>query len=150
MDRPENSPHSNRFANQSDVSPSDAAALPGPTGREGSRLEGSEAAEPLAEQPRSEVTGRHDAGSGANETVNMSVKRVLVAAFNRHRADCGCRCGAAASERGLSLSLAARGGSALVKRLVRSPDSFSVASSASRAEPVQALLAYPDREAPAG
>jgi hypothetical protein len=70
MDRPENSPHSNRFANQSDVSPSDAAALPGPTGREGSRLEGSEAAEPLAGQPRSEITGRHDAGSGANETVD--------------------------------------------------------------------------------
>ena len=70
MDRPENSPHSHRFANQSDVSPSDAAALPGPTGREGRRLEGSEAAEPVAGQPRSGVTGRHDAGSGANETVD--------------------------------------------------------------------------------
>jgi hypothetical protein len=40
----------------------DAAATSGPTGSElSSNLEG---------RPRSQITGRHDAGSGANETVD--------------------------------------------------------------------------------
>jgi hypothetical protein len=65
------------FANLGEVDPTDAAALDSPTGREdhlglaeARRVAGSEIKKPIGAQPRSEVTGRHDAGSGANETVD--------------------------------------------------------------------------------
>jgi hypothetical protein len=52
MDRTEQPKVHSEFANNSDLNEADASALIGPTGREA----------------RSEVTRRHDAGSGANET----------------------------------------------------------------------------------
>jgi hypothetical protein len=65
------------FANLGEVSPSDAATLVSPTGREdhlglaeARRVAGSEINKPIGAQPRSQVTGRHDAGSGANETID--------------------------------------------------------------------------------
>ena len=65
------------FANLGEVSPADAATLDSPTGREdhhglaeARRVAGSEINKPIGAQPRSEVTGRHDAGSGANETAD--------------------------------------------------------------------------------
>jgi hypothetical protein len=40
------------------------------TGREPDSAFASDASKPIGAHPRSEVTGRHDAGSGANETVD--------------------------------------------------------------------------------
>jgi hypothetical protein len=60
MDRTEQPKVHSEFANNSDLNEADASALIGPTGRE--------APSPVGSHPRSEVTGRHDAGSGANET----------------------------------------------------------------------------------
>jgi len=77
MDRKEHSNPPSEFANQGEVDDRDAALLESPTGRqdhrgltEAGRLPGSEIARPLGGQPRSEITGRHDAGSGANETID--------------------------------------------------------------------------------
>jgi hypothetical protein len=70
MNRIESPHRADEFANQSDVSRSDAAALPSITGRDASSIVPSDAAKPVGAHPRSEVTGRHDAGSGANETVD--------------------------------------------------------------------------------
>jgi hypothetical protein len=79
MDRIEK-PHANRqseFANQGEVNQRQAAELASPTGREdhlGLTESGATAAseinKPIGARPRSEVTGRHDAGSQANETVD--------------------------------------------------------------------------------
>ena len=60
MDRTEKPKVRSEFANNSELNEGDASALIGPTGRE--------APCPVGSHPRSEVTGRHDAGSGANET----------------------------------------------------------------------------------
>ena len=67
MDRTEKPKKRRRFANHGEVSEWDAAALPGSTGRETSNTDviGSTDA-----HRRSEVTGRHDAGRGANETTD--------------------------------------------------------------------------------
>jgi hypothetical protein len=70
MDRTEKPKRSREFANQPDVSGSDAAALSSITGREASRVLPNDAAKSVGAQPRSEVTGRHGPGSGANETVD--------------------------------------------------------------------------------
>jgi hypothetical protein len=65
------------FANQSEVSEQDAASLESPTGREdhlgmaeATRVVAGEIKKPVGAHPKSEETGRHDAGSGANETID--------------------------------------------------------------------------------
>jgi hypothetical protein len=65
------------FANLGEIPEVDPAENDTVTGREDhlglaetSSLAGSEINKPIGAQPRSEVTGRHDAGSGANETVD--------------------------------------------------------------------------------
>jgi hypothetical protein len=65
------------FANQAEVDGPDVALLPSPTGREdhlgmpeATRVAAGEIKKPIGAQPRSEITGRHDAGSGANETLD--------------------------------------------------------------------------------
>jgi hypothetical protein len=58
------------FANRGEVSESDAAVLASSTGRETSGSAPSDIAKPIGAHPRSKVIGRHDAGSGANETVD--------------------------------------------------------------------------------
>src|SRR5436305_10166968 len=65
------------FANTSEVSERDAASLDSPTGREdhlgmaeASRLVAGEIKKPIGAHPKSEETGRHDVGSGANETID--------------------------------------------------------------------------------
>ena len=60
MDRTEKPKGRSRFANSSQVKESDAL-LVGPTGREGIQT---------VAVGRSAVTGRHDLGSGANETAD--------------------------------------------------------------------------------
>jgi hypothetical protein len=62
MDQTEKPKVRGEFANTGELNESDASALIGPTGRE--------VASPVGGRPRSEVTGRHDAGSGANETLD--------------------------------------------------------------------------------
>ena len=69
MDRTEKPKKRREFANHGEVSETDAAALPSLTGRETSKSP-SDIARSIGTHPRSEVTGRHDAGSGANETVD--------------------------------------------------------------------------------
>jgi hypothetical protein len=68
MDNTEKPKKPTRFANQAEVTDTDAAALPSSTGRETN----TEEADPeiSSESRRSEVTGRHDSGSGANETAD--------------------------------------------------------------------------------
>jgi hypothetical protein len=65
------------FANEGDVNQRQAAELASPTGREdhlglteAGATAASEINKPISARPRSEVTGRHDAGSQANETVD--------------------------------------------------------------------------------
>jgi hypothetical protein len=70
MDRIERPKKRCEFANSSEVSETDAAALPSSTGRETSKIAPSDIARSVGARPRSEVTGRHDAGSGANETID--------------------------------------------------------------------------------
>jgi hypothetical protein len=79
MDRIEKPrPHRpSKFANQGEILQTDPAENDTPTGREdhlglaeASRLAGSDIKKPVGATPRSAVTGRHDAGSGANETVD--------------------------------------------------------------------------------
>jgi len=63
MDRTEKPKVRSEFANTGELQETDAAALVGPTGRQvPSGIVGG--------RPRSEITGRHDPGSGANETVD--------------------------------------------------------------------------------
>lgn len=62
MEQTEKAKPPSEFANEGELNETDAAALPGPTGREVSGGVGG--------RPRSEITGRHDVGSGANETVD--------------------------------------------------------------------------------
>jgi hypothetical protein len=65
------------FANQGEVNERQAAELDSPTGRqdhhgltESGATAASEIKKPIGARPRSEVTGRHDAGSQANETAD--------------------------------------------------------------------------------
>src|SRR3954470_149365 len=69
MDRTRKAKKPGQFANCG-VNETDATALPGATSRETSSTAPSDIARPIGARPRSEVTGRHDAGSGANETVD--------------------------------------------------------------------------------
>jgi hypothetical protein len=77
MDRKEKTPNRSKFANSADVNEFDASLLDSPAGREdrqglpgAGEIPAREIARPLGGQPRSEITGRHDAGSGANETID--------------------------------------------------------------------------------
>src|SRR5215212_8000160 len=70
-------PETSHFANTSEVSEQDAATLDSPTGREdhlgmaeASRLVAGEIKKPIGARPKSEETAIHDAGSGANETID--------------------------------------------------------------------------------
>ena len=62
MNRTEKPKIPSEFANGGQLSEADAPGLVGPTARE--------VATPVGGRPRSEVTGRHDAGRGANETTD--------------------------------------------------------------------------------
>jgi hypothetical protein len=75
VERPKAPP--SEFANQGDMPRTDPALSDTPTGREdhlglaeAPPLAGSEIKKPIGAQLRSEITGRHDAGSGANETAD--------------------------------------------------------------------------------
>src|SRR3982750_4735894 len=77
MDRDElNQPQPSQYANTAQVKEPDRALLPGVTGREDNL--GSDPAspaamdieQPIGAQPRSAVTGQHQPGMGANETVD--------------------------------------------------------------------------------
>src|SRR5689334_316337 len=58
------------------ISDGDAQTLRGPAGRQDNQgaepgtLAADDLKQPVSAEPRSAVTGRHDAGSGANETVD--------------------------------------------------------------------------------
>jgi len=69
MDRTEKPRKPHRFSNCGELSEADAVVLPGPTGREASALE-SVTGTPMPATRRSEITGRHDSGSGANDTAD--------------------------------------------------------------------------------
>jgi len=78
VDRIEKPPRrKSEFANQGEIARTDPAENDTVTGREdhlglaeASAVAGSEINKPIGAQPRSEITGRHDPGSGANETVD--------------------------------------------------------------------------------
>lgn len=78
MDKIEKPPtRKSEFANQGEISQTDPAENDTVTGREdhlglaeATPMLGSEIKKPIGAQPRSEITGRHDSGSGANETVD--------------------------------------------------------------------------------
>jgi hypothetical protein len=68
-------PRRSEFANQGEIPRLDPAENDTPTGREdhlglaeAGATAGSEINKPIGAQPRSRITGRHDAGSDANET----------------------------------------------------------------------------------
>jgi len=74
MDRKEKPPRRRDFANQG-IEEADALAVGSPTGREaGAHSAGSDASDdvrqPVGGPRRSDVTGRHDDGMGANETID--------------------------------------------------------------------------------
>jgi hypothetical protein len=69
--------YQSEFANQGEIERPDPAAQDTPTGREdhlglaeSRRIAGSDIKKPIGAQPRSAVTGQHDAGSEANETTD--------------------------------------------------------------------------------
>jgi hypothetical protein len=75
IERPKSAP--SEFANEGEIPRTDPALSDTSTGREdhlglaeASPLAGSEIKKPIGAQPRSEITGKHDAGSGANETID--------------------------------------------------------------------------------
>ena len=70
MDRTEKPKRSGKFAKDAELSRADTAVLPSITGREASSIAQPDAAKPIGAHPRSEVAGRHDVGSGANETAD--------------------------------------------------------------------------------
>ncbi len=76
MNRKETARTKSRGYKRSIIDPGTARVLPGPTGREDNKgadpgtLAAEEIDQPVGAKPRSNVTGRHDPGSGANETVD--------------------------------------------------------------------------------
>ena len=79
MDRVEKSPKGKSpYANEGEIADRDAPLLETPEGRtddrglsaRGTDLDADVRNVPVGAVPRSEVTGRHDAGSGANETTD--------------------------------------------------------------------------------
>ncbi|WP_453944506.1 hypothetical protein [Bradyrhizobium sp. USDA 372] len=77
MDRNEiNSPSGSQYANTAQVQGSDQVLLPGITGREDNlgadpaSPSASDVEKPVGARPRSDVTGQHQPGMGANETID--------------------------------------------------------------------------------
>jgi hypothetical protein len=75
MDRKETAAPKSKFANEREIDSGTARNLGGPASREeDARAEPNAAADdmvqPIGAEPRSAVTGAHDAGSGANETID--------------------------------------------------------------------------------
>jgi hypothetical protein len=75
MDRKETAAQKSEFANEGEIDSDTATILGSPTGREENpQAEPNVAADdmlkPVGAEPRSAVTGVHDAGSGANETID--------------------------------------------------------------------------------
>jgi len=76
MDRKESGAKRSEYANERDIGEATATTLPGPTGREHRQgaepesIAAQDVAQPTGAEPRSTVTGRHDPGSGANETLD--------------------------------------------------------------------------------
>jgi len=70
MDRIDKPKKRGEFANRGEVSDTDAAAVPSATGRDTSSTAPNHIASSVGARSRSEVTGRHDAASGANEMVD--------------------------------------------------------------------------------
>jgi hypothetical protein len=76
MDRKETTRKRSDYANEREIDSGTARTLPGPAGRE--QNQGAEPGtwseddlrQPIGAEPRSSVTGRYDAGSGANETAD--------------------------------------------------------------------------------
>ena len=64
------------FANEAELQPDEAVLVATPLGRESvpggepGMLTAEDAVQPIGALPRSQETGRHDSGSGANETVD--------------------------------------------------------------------------------
>lgn len=64
------------FANEAELQPDEAVLVATPLGRESvpgaepGALTADDAVQPIGAIPRSQETGRHDSGSGANETVD--------------------------------------------------------------------------------
>ena len=64
------------YANERDIGEATARTLSGPTGHEDNKgadpgtMAAEEITQPVGAEPRSAVTGRHDPGTGANETVD--------------------------------------------------------------------------------
>lgn len=76
MDRKETPRKRSDYANEREVDSGTARTLPGPAGREQNQgaepdtLSGDDLRQPIGAEPRSTVTGSHDAGTGANETAD--------------------------------------------------------------------------------
>jgi hypothetical protein len=78
MPRTTESPNSrpSDFANDEPIRPEDAAVLDSPAGHEDSHgadpgfIGADDVDQPIGARPRSEITGRHDEGAGANETID--------------------------------------------------------------------------------
>ena len=77
MDRKETAtPNRSGYANQREVGEGTARTLRGPTGHQDNKgadpgtMAAEEIDQPVGAQPRSGVTGRHDPGTGANETAD--------------------------------------------------------------------------------
>ena len=75
MDRKETAAPKSKFANEREIDSGTARSLGGPTGREEDvhaepNANAEDMVQPIGAEPRSAVTGRHDAGSGANETID--------------------------------------------------------------------------------
>lgn len=74
MDRKEKAGWRSEYANEGEIDSGTARTLPGPAGREHRQgavpgtASADDVTQPIGAQPRSEVTGRHDPGTGANET----------------------------------------------------------------------------------
>ncbi|ESX91756.1 hypothetical protein [Mesorhizobium sp. LNJC403B00] len=70
--------HSRRsdFANDEPIRPEDAAVLDSPVGHEDRHgaepgfVGADDVDQPIGARPRSEITGRHDEGAGANDTID--------------------------------------------------------------------------------
>jgi hypothetical protein len=76
MDRKEAARKRSDYANEREIDSGTARTPPGPAGREQTQgaepgtLSEDDIRQPIGAEPRSAVTGRHDAGSGANETAD--------------------------------------------------------------------------------
>jgi hypothetical protein len=75
MDRKETAAPKSEFANEREIDSGTARSLGGPAGREENpgaepNAAADDMVQPVGAEPRSAVTGAHDPGTGANETVD--------------------------------------------------------------------------------